>query len=194
MAFRAGRGLGAGLTERIGRLFSSEGELLDGTASGLAALLATVERINCKTPGAVRVSAEVVAHAEQIRRTEALRSAVGDFAAQTASADGQWPFLKYALYPYQVEGALHLATKGRAILADEMGLGKTIQAIAAAKLLQQVAGVKRVLVVVPASLKGEWDDQIRQFTDENPVLPSTGARMDSSSSPTTSRSSVTGVR
>ena len=170
VAFRAGRGLGAGLTERIGRLFSSEGELLDGTASGLAALLATVERINCKTPGAVRVSAEVVAHAEQIRRTEALRSAVGDFAAQTASADGQWPFLKYALYPYQVEGALHLATKGRAILADEMGLGKTIQAIAAAKLLQQVAGVKRVLVVVPASLKGEWDDQIRQFTDENPVL------------------------
>ena len=46
-----------------------------------------------------------------------------------------------------------------------MGLGKTVQAIAAAMLMKEVAGVKRVLVVVPTSLKGEWADQIALFSD-----------------------------
>ena len=74
------------------------------------------------------------------------------------------------IYPYQVEGALHLATKGRAILADEMGLGKTVQAIAAALLLREVAKIKRVLVVVPTSLKGEWAEQIAFFSDVDTEL------------------------
>ncbi len=58
-----------------------------------------------------------------------------------------------------------LASKGWAILADEMGLGKTVQAIAAALLMKEVAQVRRVLVVVPTSLKGEWADQIELFSD-----------------------------
>lgn len=177
VVFRAGKGLKPALAERVGRLFSSEGVLLDGSSAGLSALLAAIERINCRNPGAVRISSEVVAHAADVQRTETLRSAVCSFAKRMASANGKWPFLKFALYPYQVEGALHLATKGRAILADEMGLGKTIQAIAAALLLQKVVQVKRVLVVVPASLKGEWDDQIRKFSDEEPLLLM-GARQD----------------
>ena len=84
--------------------------------------------------------------------------------------DGQWPFLKKSLYPYQREGAFHLAGKGRALLADEMGLGKTVQAIAAALLLRETVGINRVLVVVPASLKGEWEDQIRFFSDADTEL------------------------
>jgi superfamily II DNA or RNA helicase len=68
------------------------------------------------------------------------------------------------LFPYQREGMLHLAFTERALLADEMGLGKTIQAIAACALLHRLGKAKRVLVVTPASLKTEWEEQIRRFT------------------------------
>src|SRR5450759_2890247 len=60
---------------------------------------------------------------------------------------------------------LHLAFTERALLADEMGLGKTIQAIAACALLHRLGTVQRVLVVTPASLKTEWEDQIQRFSD-----------------------------
>jgi SNF2 family DNA or RNA helicase len=59
---------------------------------------------------------------------------------------------------------LHLAFNERALLADEMGLGKTIQAIAACALLHHLGKARRVLIVTPASLKAEWEEQIRKFT------------------------------
>ena len=62
---------------------------------------------------------------------------------------------------------LHLAFTERALLADEMGLGKTIQAIAACALLHRLGQARRVLVVTPASLKTEWEEQIQQFTSLN---------------------------
>jgi SNF2 family DNA or RNA helicase len=60
---------------------------------------------------------------------------------------------------------LHLAFKERALLADEMGLGKTIQAVAACALLRRMGKASRVLVVTPASLKTEWEEQIQRYTD-----------------------------
>jgi ERCC4-related helicase len=60
---------------------------------------------------------------------------------------------------------LHLTFTGRALLADEMGLGKTVQAIAACMLLRRTMGIRRVLVISPASLKGEWEEQIAKFAD-----------------------------
>ena len=155
----------ASSVETVKRYFDAAGNLLDGSADGLTSLLATCERLNARTPGAVRVSAELKTLADKLRRDELLRKSVADFAAANSRTDGAWPFLKQALYPYQVEGALHLAAKGRAILADEMGLGKTVQAIAAALLLKETVGINRVLVAVPTSLKGEWEDQINQFCD-----------------------------
>jgi len=71
---------------------------------------------------------------------------------------------KAPLYPYQREGMLHLAFTERALLADEMGLGKTIQAIAACALLHRLGKATRALVVTPASLKTEWEDQVQRFT------------------------------
>ena len=46
-----------------------------------------------------------------------------------------------------------------------MGLGKTVQAIAASALLRELRGIERVLVVSPASLKAEWEEQIAIFSD-----------------------------
>ena len=79
---------------------------------------------------------------------------------------GEWPAheTKVPLFPYQREGMLHLAFTERALLADEMGLGKTIQAIAACALLQRMDKARQVLVVTPASLKSEWEEQIQRFT------------------------------
>ena len=80
---------------------------------------------------------------------------------------GEWPVSEtlVPLFPYQREGMLHLAFTERALLADEMGLGKTIQAIAACALLGRLGKARRVLVVTPASLKSEWEEQIQRFTN-----------------------------
>src|SRR5260370_18767344 len=62
---------------------------------------------------------------------------------------------------------MHLAFGERALLADEMGLGKTVQAIAACELLGRRKGIERVLVVCPASLKAEWEEQISRFSERS---------------------------
>ncbi|MCC7157510.1 MAG: DEAD/DEAH box helicase family protein [Bryobacterales bacterium] len=81
---------------------------------------------------------------------------------------GQEPLneiLKTRLLPYQVRGALFAASRGRVVLAGDMGLGKTVQALAAAELLRRRAGIERVLVVAPASVKYQWKTEIEKFTN-----------------------------
>jgi superfamily II DNA or RNA helicase len=68
------------------------------------------------------------------------------------------------LYPYQCAGALFAARAGRCLIADDMGLGKTVQAIAATELLARHAGIERVLVICPTSLKHQWKREIESFS------------------------------
>lgn len=77
---------------------------------------------------------------------------------------GVLPGIKAKLFPYQVAGVAFLAARGRALLADDMGLGKTLQAIVASTWLADQAGVQKVLVVCPASLKQQWAREITKFT------------------------------
>lgn len=66
------------------------------------------------------------------------------------------------LYQHQKEGVTFLQEAKRAVLADEMGLGKTIQAIKAAP-------EGGVVVVCPASLKTNWEREIKAVEPEADV-------------------------
>ena len=109
---------------------------------------------------------------------------VRDRAALAARIDKAFPagiesaafahLLKVPLYPYQRQGALFAARAGRSLIADDMGLGKTIQAIAACEILAQAAGVERILIVCPTSLKYQWKQEIEKFC-ARPALVVEGA-------------------
>ena len=121
------------------------------------------------TPRRLRVSRSLEPWLDTRKAPARRRRERARFVAQLEAGRRSFGFLKHPLLPYQVEGALHLAFGERALLADDMGLGKTVQAIAACALLRELRGVERVLVVSPASLKAEWEEQIAKFSD----LPST---------------------
>lgn len=73
--------------------------------------------------------------------------------------------LKRKLLPYQEEGVRFSLFKAGSIIADEMGLGKSAQAIAVALLKRQIFDFRRVLIICPASLKQQWQQEIGKLTD-----------------------------
>jgi SWI/SNF-related matrix-associated actin-dependent regulator 1 of chromatin subfamily A len=73
---------------------------------------------------------------------------------------------KGLLYSHQADGVAFLISKGRAILGDDMGLGKTRQAIVG---MQIAAPTGMILVVCPASLKLNWQREIRMVDPDAKV-------------------------
>lgn len=65
--------------------------------------------------------------------------------------------------PHQIDVAMRVLRapmRGRAILADEVGLGKTIEAGLILKELAVRGLARRVLVLCPASLVGQWQAEL----------------------------------
>ena len=151
-------------TKFIRRYLTANGFLKTDAADTLQVLQRDLDKAPEEIRAGIRISAEV---REYVRREIERKMSARwreNYAQQFRESHGAAPFLRHALYDYQIEGMLHLAFNGRALLADEMGLGKTVQAVAASALLKECFETKRVLVVTPASLKSEWEEQIRKFT------------------------------
>ncbi len=151
---------------------------LDGEAAGIAAplrdrpvedvrdLLQRIRRLE-----ALGQSVTIYRDAEQYMDTlltrDRTRRELEEVRRDPARHPLRTALLKGELLPYQLEGIAFAAGAGRAILADDMGLGKTVQGIGAAELLARVAGIRRVLVVCPASVKSQWRIEIERFSERS---------------------------
>ncbi len=73
------------------------------------------------------------------------------------------PGLDDVLYPFQKEGVAFLEQRnGKALIADEMGLGKTVQSLTWLKIHPKQ---RPVVIVVPASLKLNWEREVNKWLD-----------------------------
>ncbi len=159
-------------TERAGpfrevltSFFSDEDVLLGDALVALPALRDAIAALPEDLRDLIRLSRHLEDWLEDERGRVARRHERERYVAEAAHSRVELELLRHPLLPYQRDGMLHLAFGERALLADEMGLGKTVQAIAACELLRRRRGIARVLVVCPASLKAEWQEQIARFTD-----------------------------
>jgi hypothetical protein len=151
----------AQLPRAVAGWFDAQGRLRERSPEEA---LEALRRLRAADLPAIRLSQEIAPWLEQRRRADERRRLRHEYEVKVQA--GEWPAQEtnVPLFPYQREGMLHLAFTERALLADEMGLGKTIQAIAACALLHRLGQARRVLVVTPASLKTEWEEQIARFT------------------------------
>lgn len=63
-----------------------------------------------------------------------------------------------------------MVNNGRGLLAIVMGGGKTVVSIATLERLIENGEVKRAVIVVPASLKYQWQEQIREFSGRHALV------------------------
>ncbi|MBR3537894.1 MAG: DEAD/DEAH box helicase [Eubacterium sp.] len=77
------------------------------------------------------------------------------------------------LRPYQENGYKWLNYMNRlgfgACLADDMGLGKTVQVLAFLEKIRKENRNARVLLIVPASLVGNWQREVERFAPSMPL-------------------------
>ena len=146
------------------RHFDPTGVLTGAPLQTLPRLFSDLDRLPPRDRSLVRVDQTVSEHLALLQDREAVTQQKAWFLDQVKRGQRTFDVLSTKLYPYQQEGALHLAFGRRAMLADDMGLGKTIQAIAAAALLKDLRGIERALIVCPASLKHQWAREIKRFT------------------------------
>jgi superfamily II DNA or RNA helicase len=161
--FRPGAECPPALRQLVGRYFEDGGILRDDSFDTFDLFL----RETGKNGHEIRFHDDALAFVAQMRDRAALVKRVEEAFPDGIHSPAFDKLLKVPLYEYQRQGALFAARAGRSLVADDMGLGKTIQAIAAIEILARVAGVERVLVITPTSLKHQWEQEINRFTDRS---------------------------
>lgn len=154
----------ARVKDLLNRHFDSAGLLVGSPLQTLPTLLADVESLPARDRSLARVTEAVLEYLLLLQDREEVAQQKEWFLDQVKRGRRTFDVLSTKLYPYQEQGAMHLAFGRRAMLADDMGLGKTIQAIAAAALLKEMRDIQKAVVICPASLKHQWAREIRRFT------------------------------
>ena len=150
----------------------AQGRLRPGKLDEFPQLLAALQQ----SDEPVAVYPDLMEHVEgELRKSEGARREK-ELLAKLDSPRFLDDLLKLPLLPYQKRGALFCAMRGRTLLADDMGLGKTAQAIGAAELMARERGIRRVLVICPASLKHQWEAEIRRFSHRPCLVLAGGIR------------------
>lgn len=80
------------------------------------------------------------------------------------------------LKPFQVEAFDKMIERRQVLVAYEMGLGKTVLTIAVIEHLLDEGAVAGGLVVVPSSLKFQWQKEIEKFTTDATVVVIDGTK------------------
>jgi superfamily II DNA or RNA helicase len=138
------------------RFFDDKGLWKDG--DDYQALIQAVETV----PEEVTIFSDAL---DFVDRAEDRQDLLAQEAELLADLDSLRNLLKSPLYDYQLRGAVFAACRGRSVIGDDMGLGKTVMTLAAVELLARLRGIGKVLVVAPASVKYQWETEIRKFTD-----------------------------
>jgi SNF2 family DNA or RNA helicase len=108
-------------------------------------------------------------------------SALVDAAARIWSRPGfdtllAGPGLSFTAFDYQQQTVATVLRRmrGRAILADEVGLGKTIEAALILSELRIRGLARRTLIVTPAGLVGQWQEELERKFGLPTVVPVKG--------------------
>jgi superfamily II DNA or RNA helicase len=85
----------------------------------------------------------------------------------TGNKGGQLSNARTAILPHQIFAAHWVvsAERRRFLLADEVGLGKTIEAGMIWQALEQRGQAKRTLIIVPAGLTTQWQEEMKDKFD-----------------------------
>ncbi|MEW5940479.1 MAG: DEAD/DEAH box helicase [Chloroflexota bacterium] len=154
----------APIKDLLTRYFDPSGLLVGSPLQTLPPLLSVIENLPARERPLVSVAEAVHEHLALLHDRAEVQQQKEWFLDQVKRGRRTFDVLSTKLYPYQEQGAMHLAFGRRAMLADDMGLGKTVQAIAASALLKEMRDIQHALIICPASLKHQWAREIRRFT------------------------------
>ena len=110
-----------------------------------------------------RASARVTDHAERFR-LRFLAHALENWNQLTGSLDR----LDVDPLPHQIQLVHHILSSGNLnwLIADDVGLGKTIEVGLLLAALKRKGQARRVLVIAPAGLTRQWQDELRYKFDQ----------------------------
>ena len=124
-----------------------------------------VEKLLCETDKAYHIWGKVLEH-EKLHSFWIPKMAI---VQEEKKLNREIDYSPYDVRPpmeHQKTAIEKLLANDRFILADDMGLGKTTAAVIAAL----ESGAKKILIVCPASLKINWEREIKNYTNRRILL------------------------